>query len=271
MITEVVYTILLVYSVALLNGAYTHLDRRSLIISGTEIAIQEAPYQVIIFINGLFACGGTIIGSKWILTAGHCAEGEISKENSTVRAGSQLLDKEGVVIKIAQAIVHPEYAVLPNNEAYNDIGLLLLEKPLNFDGSTITCALLPDPGKKISPGSLGRVCGFGRTHLTLGRMSLTLRATTLTVLPFEQCQTIYRNFTLNADTQYCIGNNEKHSGSCRGDSGGPFVVDKTIYGIVSWAVSCADPNYPTVYVDVGAYLQWIRDTVASVSPEELCN
>ncbi|XP_053692361.1 trypsin-6-like [Sabethes cyaneus] len=267
---------MLVLSAVLLNktcSQHVQRDKRNLIISGAEIAIQEAPYQVIIYYNGNFNCGGSIIGSRWIMTAGHCAQKQLAQGNSSVRAGSPLLDQEGIVRRIAQVILHPNYAVMRNLESYNDIALLLLDEPLRFDGTTVVCALLPRQGQKLPDGSLGRVSGWGLTQLAPEMRTTRLRATYLTVLSFAECEEAYTSggYALNADIQYCIGNNEDSTGSCKGDSGGPFIVDKTVYGIVSWAVSCAELGMPTIYADVGAYVQWIRDTVAPFSTEGLCS
>lgn len=43
----------------------------------------------------------------------------------------------------------------------------------------------------------------------------------------------------------------------KGDSGGPFVSNKTLIGIVSWSIACAE-GHPDVYTRIYPYLDWIR-------------
>ena len=45
------------------------------IFGGTPIDISDAPYQVSLEFGGNHGCGGAIINSEWVLTAGHCIDG----------------------------------------------------------------------------------------------------------------------------------------------------------------------------------------------------
>lgn len=56
----------------------------------------------------------------------------------------------------------------------------------------------------------------------------------------------------------CAGTFAGDVDSCNGDSGGPFVIDNTLYGIVSWGIECAHPDYPGVYTNVAYLMDWIQ-------------
>lgn len=55
----------------------------------------------------------------------------------------------------------------------------------------------------------------------------------------------------------CTGYRSGGKDSCSGDSGGPLVINNKLVGIVSWGLSCAEPNRPGVYTRVDALRSWI--------------
>jgi secreted trypsin-like serine protease len=42
------------------------------IVGGTDAELHEFPWQVAIFLEDLFFCGGALINDQFVLTAAHC-------------------------------------------------------------------------------------------------------------------------------------------------------------------------------------------------------
>ena len=84
----------------------------------------------------------------------------------------------------------------------------------------------------------------------------------------ENCATQY---TVNAikitSNMVCAGYLEGGKDTCTGDGGGPLIVQNkefaVIYGIVSFAVGCAQPDKPGVNTRVTNYIDWIQSNMNS--------
>merc|ERR1712051_531388 len=45
------------------------------IVGGHEAAHHEWPWQVALFVDDAWFCGGSLISDEWVMTAAHCADG----------------------------------------------------------------------------------------------------------------------------------------------------------------------------------------------------
>lgn len=45
----------------------------------------------------------------------------------------------------------------------------------------------------------------------------------------------------------------------QGDSGGPLAYQGKLYGVVSWGLGCAEPEFPGVYSNVVYLLPFIKE------------
>ncbi len=56
-------------------------DRRTKIVNGRDINVEETPWQVVLITPaGSFFCGGSILNQRWMLTAAHCTQGYVENE-----------------------------------------------------------------------------------------------------------------------------------------------------------------------------------------------
>ncbi|KAK5650379.1 hypothetical protein RI129_001408 [Pyrocoelia pectoralis] len=228
------------------------------IVGGVETQVNEYPWMVVLLNGGRFYCGGSAINNKYVLTAGHCVNG-ISKDRLLAvfldhdRSTSQ--ETSTFFRRISRIINHGAYGV---GASYNnDIALLQLEQPLNFDG-ILKPVCLPLAGKSYS-GQIGIVTGWGATA-SQGSVSNKLQEVRVPILSHDDCQRTGYGKRVT-ENMICAGYPQGMKDSCQGDSGGPMhVVNGTnhfIVGIVSWGEGCARPNYPGVYTRVNRYLTWI--------------
>ncbi|KAE8742007.1 hypothetical protein FOCC_FOCC012448 [Frankliniella occidentalis] len=221
----------------------------SRIVGGEDTSIQDAPYQVAINIGGRFICGGSILSRKWILTAAKCIK-NVEPSSITVRVGSNQLDSGGRVVAVSQTRVHEFYDATNN---YNDIGLLALERNLNFTDAVKPVLLA---GANPTPGSNALLAGWGSKAFP-GGLSRTLQTISLKTISLSECAAIHTPGTISTGNLCTAGNERK--GACLGDAGGALVSNGVQVGLVSWGIPCAT-GIPDVYSSISFYRSWIAES-----------
>lgn len=190
--------------------------------------------------SGLQFCGGSLVAPSVVLTAAHC---QVAPGELVVVGRLDLTTAAGQVRAVKRAIYHRRY-VTPS-QGY-DASLLLLD--MAVDG--ITPVDLAEPGE--APGEdTGIVIGYGRTTEGGTSSSRLLEATVPLISRFA-CASQYGDIPLTA---LCADGDGV--GSCQGDSGGPLLVGGEQFGITSYGVGCARPDYAGVYGSVPQLRMWI--------------
>ncbi|XP_058455964.1 CLIP domain-containing serine protease B15-like [Malaya genurostris] len=259
------------------------LDFANRILGGEVTEIGEHPWAALLIYDlggNRFSpkCGGSLLNSRYVLTAAHCIRdvpkkwklhrvrlsewNTISKENCTTVNNEQICRKDFEVEKI---IVHPNYDLKVRNKQH-DITLLKLATEVVFDKYVRPiCLPLDDTiGEMPIDDEDFTVTGWGQTE-TEFRSAVQLHVD-LVGRNNEVCDEAFAiaNISL-ADTHICVGG-EKGKDSCKGDSGGPLMrlVHGVWYqvGVVSFGSRfCGSENFPGIYTNVAKYLNWIEDTV----------
>ncbi|KAI4457469.1 chymotrypsin-related [Holotrichia oblita] len=100
------------------------------IVGGSDAAPGQFPWQVSIRSSstGGHNCGGSILNSKWILTAAHCV---VNTSPSTwyIVVGSLTLSSGGNPYQISRIISHADYNAA---QIKNDVAVVELEQELEF-------------------------------------------------------------------------------------------------------------------------------------------
>ncbi|NXG33274.1 FA9 factor, partial [Dromaius novaehollandiae] len=237
----------------------------SRITGGTFCHRGHCPWQVLIRSSrDIGFCGGSLISSRWVITAAHCLDlvrphhitvGDFDKYQREMK--EQKIDVE-------RSWTHPHY---DSNNYNSDIALLYLSSDVIFNEYAIPICL-PSPNLATlltEEGKVGMVSGWGATH-PRGAALRFLMKVQLPIVSMDACQR--STDKLVTDNMFCAGYEAETADACKGDSGSPFAVSYRntwfLLGIVSWGEGCAEKGKYGVYTRVANYIPWIKEVVESV-------
>ncbi|XP_032630755.1 mast cell protease 1A-like [Chelonoidis abingdonii] len=231
------------------------------IIGGQEAPPHSRPYMAYLEIQHkgkMSICGGFLVSKNFVLTAAHCKGDEITVTLGAHNVRQQ--EQSQQEIPVCHQIPHPHYNKTTKN---NDVMLLQLVKRAKLNRWVDTIAL-PCAGKRVKPGAVCSVAGWGDTSTDRKSSSARLQEVDVVVMPDAACPRKpngpYRFY--DASTMMCVGDPKMGKDSWEGDSGGPLVCGKRAHGIVSWG----PPTPPGVYTRVSTFIPWIQATMRRLLP-----
>nr|CAD7391974.1 unnamed protein product [Timema cristinae] len=216
------------------------------IVGGTDAALYEFPWQVAIFLEDLFFCGGAVINELFVLTAAHCImTRDTPIEQLVLQIGdhdlSTMNETTHDVRKVKRISYHSHFHPFLLS---NDIALLEMDKPASHTLDVVVTLLVG-----------------GITSFPQGEPSPILQKLIVETISNFQCSRIIEE---PVGLGMICAAPDSLEGTCFGDSGGPLTVldpDETdvLIGIVSFGVTgCAViPAFPDLYTRVTEYLKWI--------------
>ncbi|XP_011635957.1 trypsin-1-like [Pogonomyrmex barbatus] len=233
-------------------------NKHNRIVGGVETLVNQYPWMVLLMYRGQFYCGGTVINSRYVLTAAHCID-RFDANKLTVRIlehdWNLANETKTQDFNVEKVIMHSGYSTTNYN---NDIALIKLKNIIKFQGP-MRPVCLPDQVKTFA-GKKGIVTGWGAVKEG-GAISYTLQEVVVPILTNAECRATKYPPRRITDNMICAGFQEGGKDSCQGDSGGPLhIVENGVHqivGVVSWGEGCAQPGYPGVYSRVNRFLTWI--------------
>jgi trypsin len=256
-------------------GAQAGGGAQASIVNGHAASIAEFPSLAYIEARegkGGFACTGTVVAPRVILTAGHCVE---DPETGRITPAKDYLVATGVadpsqsgpgnVFHVAEAHAFPEF---DPGALRGDAAVLILTAPTTVPPIPVAG---PADASLYGGGAAVQLAGWGLTSGNATRPPKSLRATTTMVQGATLCRNKTRGYypPFSPAVQFCtLSPTAQKSGGCFGDSGGPAIGQRADgspveLGIISTGAPGCNPRFPNVLTRADYVGGWVAAWAAA--------
>ena len=256
--------------------AASHPKATGSVIGGHNATIAQ--YPALAYIEGVqatagYACTGTVVAPRVILTAGHCVE---DIESSSIVEPGEIAVATGVsnLTKIPQANISEVVQVLayPNfdpTRLQGDAGLLILAAPVAAPPIALATgadAALYEAGDELT------IAGWGIDDRNTGHAPNQLQAAQVPVEEAARCKRGTKRFYpfFDPTRQVCALDIPGFKiTTCHGDSGGPAIATRADgtpveIGVTSLGDGSCNPSSPGVFTRVDQISTWVQSWINAV-------
>jgi len=254
----------------------------SAIVGGSPAAPGRYPWMVALVAPGMsdaaagFACGGTVIAPRRVLTAAHCVSSVAPSELNVLVGRERLSESGGRTIPVTGIALFPGYIGVrqPLDAAIVTLGEDAGVAPVRLATAADTAAL--------APGTAAWVTGWGQLEAkpTPGGTNYyadRLRELSLPIVSDEACEASFGAgdgaLVYRPRYKLCAGTGTGTTGDCYGDSGGPLAVETPTgwvqVGIVETGDGCASPGFYDIFTRVDRISAFARRSGLTQQPYPL--
>ncbi|XP_055622119.1 chymotrypsin-2-like [Toxorhynchites rutilus septentrionalis] len=240
------------YLVTVLPLEFTEGEGR--LVGGSHAAPGQFPYQASLRSSGdAHFCGGSIISSRWVLSADHCTVGR-SPANTRVVVGTHQLNSGGIMHQVSRIVNHGQYN---SNTMTNDVSVVQTASTITFNNMVQS---IPLGSANINTASGAVISGWGQLGANVGIPNNLqfLRKNIIIIISLADCRSRHGGNAAFVHANTICSLAPAGQGICMGDSGGPLVFNGAVHGIASWVIPCGR-GFPDVYARVSSHITWIMN------------
>jgi secreted trypsin-like serine protease len=245
------------------------------IVGGQPATIEQFPYLAYIEAGNEhsgFACTGTVVAPRVVLTAAHCVEdvetGTFSKPGEYAIAIGVANPKQAQPENVFEVVATHVFPSFDPGVVHGDAAVLILSRP-----TTVPALAIAGPAEAAlyEGGATVSVAGWGVTQAQNRQAPANMRTTTMTVQKDSTCRRKTKGFykDYSGAVQLCLlATPKKKSGTCFGDSGGPAVATRADgtpveLAVISVVGPLCSPQTPNVLTRVDYVSTWVSEWIAA--------
>ncbi|HET7418480.1 MAG TPA: serine protease [Solirubrobacterales bacterium] len=273
--TAVVLALVALAVLALPAAASAEATAKASIVGGRSATIAEFPSLA--FIEARegkqgFACTGTVVAPRVVLTAAHCVEsiehGILTDAGSYALATGVTKPSEAAaenIFRVTEAHVFPGF---DPGALRGDAGILILDRPTTAPPIALAG---PDDAALFVGGATVQLAGWGLTRANAENEPEGLRATQMLIRSANDCRRRTRSYypSFSPAAQTCaLDLPGKTSGGCFGDSGGPAIGQRpdgtpVELGVISTGGNFCSTKLPNVFTRTDYISGWVSEWIAA--------
>lgn len=230
------------------------------IVGGVESVRGDWAWSCSLRLNDNHICGGSLVASKWIVSAAHCVSAIVTDPSVYTwacgihdRTVDDTWTQKFTTVSVAR---HPDYS---GSKIQNDIAIFEVDEEATYTDNVMPVCFPAADDVFESQESIA--VGWGSTS-SGGSSASKHREVSLPILTNAKCEERFDGTSnlIEPKTQLCAGEEGGDKDTCQGDSGGPLVVKKAdgnwyLAGLTSWGYGCGDGG---VYTRASAFRAWVE-------------